>query len=44
MNDMFGMMDKAYFTGKSEIICWINENLKMYITRIEQASTQFIVK
>ena len=36
---MFGMMDNAYFTGKSEIIRWINETLKMNITRIEQAST-----
>ncbi len=39
MSDMFGMMDNAYFTGKSEIIRWINETLKMNITRIEQAST-----
>ena len=25
---MFGMMDNAYFTGKSEIIRWINENVE----------------
>ena len=35
MSDVFGMMDNAYFIGKSEIIRWINEILKMNITRIE---------
>ena len=39
MSDVFGMMDNAYFIGKSEIIRWINEILKMNITRIEQACT-----
>ena len=39
MSITFGMMDNAYFIGKSEIIRWINEILKMNITRIEQACT-----
>ena len=29
MSDVFGMMDNAYFIGKSEIIRWINEILKI---------------
>ena len=39
MGDKFGMMDNAYFTSKSEIIKWINETLKLNITKIEQACT-----
>ena len=39
MSDVFGMMDNAYFIGKTEIIKWINETLKMNITRVEQACT-----
>ena len=39
MSITFGMMDNAYFIGKTEIIKWINETLKMNITRVEQACT-----
>ena len=39
MSVTFGMMDNAYFIGKTEIIKWINETLKMNITRVEQACT-----
>ena len=39
MSITFGMMDNAYFIGKTEIMKWINETLKMNITRVEQACT-----
>ena len=39
MVDNFGMMDNAYFTSKSDIIKWINNVLKLNITKIEQACT-----
>ena len=39
MSDKFGMMDSAYFTSKSEILKWLNNTLKLNVTRIEQAST-----
>ena len=29
----FGMMDKAYFTGKNEIISWINKTLNVIFLR-----------
>ena len=39
MSVTFVMIDNAYFIGKTEIIKWINETLKMNITRVEQACT-----
>lgn len=39
MSDKFGMMDNAYFTGKVEILRWLNTTLKLNLTKIEQACT-----
>ena len=39
MVDNIGMMDNAYFTSKSDIIKWVNNVLKLNITKIEQACT-----
>jgi hypothetical protein len=35
----FRMMDGAYFTGRKEILEWINESLSIGITKIEQTAT-----
>jgi hypothetical protein len=35
MNEAFGMMDEGYFTSRGEIITWINDLLKLNITKIE---------
>lgn len=39
MSDKFGMMDNAYFTGKGEILKWLNTTLRMNLTKIEQGCT-----
>ncbi|MCQ2820264.1 MAG: hypothetical protein MJ252_23610 [archaeon] len=39
MSENFGMMDKSYFMGKSELISWVNQVLQMNITQIEQCAT-----
>jgi RP/EB family microtubule-associated protein len=33
------MMDGAYFTGRKEILEWINDTLEIGITKIEQTCT-----
>lgn len=39
MSDTFGMMDNAYFTSKNEILKWLNNTLKLNVSKIEQAGT-----
>ena len=34
-----GMMDGAYFTGRKEILEWINDTLGIGVTKIEQTCT-----
>lgn len=36
MNEAFGIMDQGYFKAKAEIIAWINESLKLNITKVEE--------
>lgn len=31
-----GMMDGAYFVGRSEILSWINATLQLKLTRVEE--------
>ncbi|KDP31994.1 hypothetical protein JCGZ_12455 [Jatropha curcas] len=32
-----GMMDPAYFVGRSEILSWINSNLRLNLSKVEEA-------
>ncbi|KAH7566633.1 hypothetical protein ACOSP7_023215 [Xanthoceras sorbifolium] len=32
-----GMMDSAYFVGRSEILAWINSTLKLNLSKVEEA-------
>ncbi|KAF6154659.1 hypothetical protein GIB67_000543 [Kingdonia uniflora] len=34
-----GMMDAAYFVGRSEILTWINATLQLNISRVEEAAS-----
>ncbi|KAG6632947.1 microtubule-associated protein RP/EB family member 1A-like [Carya illinoinensis] len=34
-----GMMDSAYFVGRSEILTWINDRLQLNLSRIEEAAS-----
>ncbi|KAJ8647025.1 hypothetical protein MRB53_000048 [Persea americana] len=34
-----GIMDKAYFVGRNEILTWINATLHLHLTRIEEAAS-----
>ncbi|XXG70631.1 hypothetical protein AAC387_Pa07g0068 [Persea americana] len=34
-----GMMDGAYFVGRSEILSWINATLQLKLTRVEEAAS-----
>ncbi|KAK4781909.1 hypothetical protein SAY86_016011 [Trapa natans] len=34
-----GMMDSAYFVGRSEILTWINNSLQLNLSRIEEAAS-----
>ncbi|XP_047328690.1 microtubule-associated protein RP/EB family member 1A isoform X2 [Impatiens glandulifera] len=34
-----GMMDSAYFVGRNEILSWINDRLRLNLTRIEEAAS-----
>ncbi|GLT49402.1 hypothetical protein SLA2020_229600 [Shorea laevis] len=34
-----GMMDAAYFVGRSEILAWINSTLQLNLTKVEEASS-----
>lgn len=31
-----GMMDSAYFVGRSEILAWINSTLNLSLTKVEE--------
>jgi len=35
MADKFGMMSKAYFKGKRELLDWIKEFLQMEVAKVE---------
>jgi len=35
MSDSFGMMSKAYFRGKRELLNWIREFLQMDVPKVE---------
>jgi len=39
MADSIGIMDGAYFISKSELLSWINDLLKLNLTKIEQLGT-----
>lgn len=39
MSESIGMMDKAYFVGKGEILNWFNELLVLNLAKIEQCAT-----
>ncbi|CAM8879324.1 unnamed protein product [Rhodiola kirilowii] len=32
-----GMMDSAYFVGRSEILQWINSTLQLSLSKVEEA-------
>jgi RP/EB family microtubule-associated protein len=32
-----GMMDSAYFVGRSEILAWINSTLQLNLSKVEEA-------
>ncbi|XP_059644714.1 microtubule-associated protein RP/EB family member 1C-like [Cornus florida] len=34
-----GMMDSAYFVGRSEILSWINSTLQLNLSKVEEASS-----
>lgn len=34
-----GMMDSAYFVGRSEILAWINSTLQLNISKVEEAAS-----
>lgn len=34
-----GMMDSAYFVGRSEILSWINSTLHLNLSKVEEVST-----
>ena len=37
--ESFGMMDGTYFVSKGVILDWMNELLKLNLTKIEQCAT-----
>ncbi|CAN1343200.1 Microtubule-associated protein RP/EB family member 1C [Linum perenne] len=37
MATKIGMMDPAYFVGRSEILAWINSTLKLNLSKVEEA-------
>lgn len=39
MTESIGMMDKAYFVGKVEILNWFNSLLDLQLAKIEQCAT-----
>lgn len=36
-----GMMDSAYFVGRSEILAWINSTLNLSLTKVEEVVISF---
>ena len=36
MASNIGMMDSAYFVGRSEILCWINSTLQLNLSKVEE--------
>ena len=36
---VIGMMDGAYFTGRKDILVWINQTLGLGLSKIEQTCT-----
>ncbi|CAM8951151.1 unnamed protein product [Rhodiola kirilowii] len=34
-----GMMDSAYFVGRNELLAWINDTLRLQLSRIEEAAS-----
>ncbi|KAL1531760.1 Microtubule-associated protein RP/EB member 1A [Salvia divinorum] len=34
-----GIMDSAYFVGRSEMLSWINDRLQLNLSRIEEAAS-----
>ena len=39
MSESIGMMDKAYFVSKAELLGWFNELLVLQLTKVEQCAT-----
>ncbi|XP_010464277.1 PREDICTED: microtubule-associated protein RP/EB family member 1C-like [Camelina sativa] len=39
MATKIGMMDSAYFVGRSEILAWINSTLQLNLSKVEEASS-----
>ncbi|OIW18491.1 hypothetical protein TanjilG_13243 [Lupinus angustifolius] len=39
MASSIGIMDSAYFVGRNEILSWINERLRLNLSRIEEAAS-----
>ncbi|KAK9669264.1 hypothetical protein RND81_13G120300 [Saponaria officinalis] len=39
MASNIGMMDSAYFVGRNEILQWINKNLQLNLTKVEEAAS-----
>lgn len=34
----FGLMDKAYFVGRGEILSWVNATLQLSLNKVEEVS------
>ncbi|KAL9243227.1 hypothetical protein vseg_017139 [Gypsophila vaccaria] len=39
MASNIGMMDSAYFVGRNEILQWINKNLQLNLSKVEEAAS-----
>ncbi|KAK9740381.1 hypothetical protein RND81_03G031100 [Saponaria officinalis] len=39
MANNIGMMDSAYFVGRSEILSWINSTLHLHLSKVEEAAS-----
>uniref|UniRef100_A0A7C8Z9L7 Calponin-homology (CH) domain-containing protein n=1 Tax=Opuntia streptacantha TaxID=393608 RepID=A0A7C8Z9L7_OPUST len=39
MATKIGMMDSAYFVGRSEILSWINSTLHLNLSKVEEAAS-----
>ena len=42
MSEVIGLMDKAYFVGKKEILSWINSTLQCNIEKVEDAHSAWV--